>query len=629
MQATNCGLVGSAYTYFGISGKLLNKDIGEWPGEAEQDRIPFMAIRFSVRGSGVGEELCKVRKYLGEGCTDLPFRVTGNEDVMICGRNVLTKNLVQLYQSWYRDSKGVFSVFRDIITRIGTDWEDAIREPRGKSDLEVYSEKVLKKVRDWVLKTDLETERKGWLRPLLELTNALVHISHSTTLDEPVFLILPGLNAFWDNVIDRTALLAAEPMYLRFAELCIHTMEHLMRAEGQLSHRPEVRPVTYDIPVFILEYATTFLLMLSRDLTNPDEQNAKYICFILSPGSEADVLTEELFQAKNDGSGLLQITVSFSLLYNPKRLLPVLCHELAHYVGEKLRMRKLRYEKFLYSAAKVMIEYFFGEVSAEPEKLLDYPYCFLYDTIRAKVEENTGSCNEDIIISEPLAKIDNRICGIAKEMGEEESYARLIRSYVLSEYQGARFYSISEQARKDKLISFYRRIHDLSISFRETYADICMLYFLDLSPTDYLDVALRQWENMNTSTYLRVYVSLTTRGDSLSDIQDAIDNWGTSRRVNSEQISRAREEICAISGLIQSEESSPEKYLAEYISHCWSKLKEESSKFMSEEGEGTYTVKKIYEKVLDLKSVADYENMLEIIDYGRQMTLEQLKDVLG
>lgn len=179
--------MGSAYTYFGISGKLLNKDIGEWPGEAEQDRIPFMAIRFSVRGSGVGEELCKVRKYLGEGCTDLPFRVTGNEDVMICGRNVLTKNLVQLYQSWYRDSKGVFSVFRDIITRIGTDWEDAIREPRGKSDLEVYSEKVLKKVRDWVLKTDLETERKGWLRPLLELTNALVHISHSTTLDEPVF----------------------------------------------------------------------------------------------------------------------------------------------------------------------------------------------------------------------------------------------------------------------------------------------------------------------------------------------------------------------------------------------------------------------------------------------------------
>lgn len=475
LQATNCGLVGSAYTYFGILGKLLNKDIGEWSGEAEQDRIPFMAIRFSVRGSGVGEELCKVREYLGEGCTDLPFRVTGNEDVMICGRNVLTKNLVQLYQSWYRDSKGVFSVFRDIITRIGTDWEDALREPKGKSDLEIYSEKVLKKVRDWVLKTDLETERKGWLRPLLELTNALVHISHSTTLDEP--------------------------MYLRFAELCIHTMEHLMRAEGQLSHRPEVRPVTYDIPVFILEYATTFLLMLSRNLTKPDEK--------------------------------------------------------------------------------------------------------------------------------PLAKIDNRICGIAKEMGEEESYAELIRSYVLSEHQGALFYSISEQARKDKLISFYRRIHDLSISFRETYADICMLYFLDLSPTDYLDVALRQWENMNTSTYLRVYVSLTTRGDSLSDIQNAIDNWGTSRRVNSEQINRARGEICAISKLIDSEESSPEKYLAEYISGCWSALKDECSKFMSEEGEGAYTVKKIYEKVLDLKSVADYENMLEIIDYGRQMTLEQMRDALG
>ena len=62
LQATNCGLVGSAYTYFGISGKLLNKDIGEWSGEAEQDRIPFMAIRFSVRGSEVGEELRKVRK---------------------------------------------------------------------------------------------------------------------------------------------------------------------------------------------------------------------------------------------------------------------------------------------------------------------------------------------------------------------------------------------------------------------------------------------------------------------------------------------------------------------------------------------------------------------------------------
>ncbi len=624
LQATNCELVGSAYTYFCIPGSLIKGEV-ELSG-MENDYIDFMSIRFAIRGGAAEDELQKARECLDEERTGQLYRVTGNEDAIICAEKIPMERLVRLYRMWYEDGSNILNIFYDIITRIGIGWEGAATKSGMQNDLERYSYQVQKKVLDKVVKNDdaesLFAEHREWLRPLIELTNTLVHMSRTAILDESVFLILPGLNAFWDNVICAPELLN-KPLYLEFAELCIHTMEHLMRAEGQLSHRPEVRPLTYDIPAFVLEYATIFLLSFSDELKKLDDTKTNTFCFLLAPSAKMDVDTVELFRPNGETQGLLQITIPYSLLYNPNRLLPALCHELAHYMGERFRMREERYYFFLDCVACELMKYCFDNVISNREKFLKYlALDFLDNTLKCNYEIETGESCEGVY-RQPLLDIAERVCRIADELKIIEAYAELARDYVLSDYCGAQFFGLSERELVSQLPLFANRISDLRISFRETYADICMLHFLELSAIDYLEVALPKMGELNTGIYLRIYISLSTAEHSLMDIQTAVQKWGELYTIDAEEINRAHNELKVIADLIESGEICSERYLADYIKKCWSELNKERSG----DGKGAHTVKEIYSKILELNNTTDYQDILNIIDYGRQVTFALLEEM--
>ncbi|MGM9628947.1 MAG: hypothetical protein ACI3V4_12825 [Faecousia sp.] len=628
LLATKCKYIGNAYTYFCIPGALLSPNRTSWTEEYENDYIDFLAMRFSVRDVGAYNELFSIQSDLGEEYTDSPCRVVGNEDAIICGREVPMLNLIKLYQKWYKDDN-IFNAFSNIITRVGA---KILQEPgsfteegRKKSALEKYSYAVQEKVRNNVLNNReafLQGNRE-WLRPLVELTNALVHMSRTATLDEPVLLILPGVNAFWDNIISGSELLSDKQLYLRFAELCVHTMEHLMREEGQLSQRPEVRPLAYDIPVFVLEYATTFLFSLYKVLTKPDINRKETISFLLVPSAEVDVSTVELFQAQNGVPGLLQTTVPFSLLYSPQLFLPALCHELAHYVGETLRMREQRYQYFLMCAANELINIFFDKLVGDREKLVEYiGNFFLGDTLEAYYQVYE-QIDQRKVFQRPLLEIVDTICNITWELTKMDAYAELVRNYVLSEYQGAQFYSVAENSLEERVNRFAHRISDLARSFRETYADICMLYLLELPPELYLEVSLRQWEDINTSTFLRAYVSLSTAGYSLSKIQRTMDEWGQAKEVNFDKRNWAYRELDGIAQIVEGNTS--ERFLAKYIQGCWEEIKTDCPQNSPVDQECPYTPKEIYRKILKLDTTTSYSDIIDIIDIGRQIMIKQFE----
>lgn len=632
LLATKTWLVGSAYTYFCLPGELLEKSHKKWPNYLRSDYVDFMAIRFSVQGSGADEELLKTRKYLGYKYASSPFRVAGNEDAIICAQNVPVHNLLRLYQSWYRSTSQILVTFRDIITRIGTDWQrippeiSDLGEIPAQTALETHSKKVLQKVRNRILSNaDKPLQNRAWLRPLVELTNALVHMSQSATLDEPVFLILPAINAFWDNVLDDSEPLLDDALYLRFAELCIHTMEHLMRAEGQLSHRPEMRPLAFDLPVFMLEYATTFLLTFSNELSQPDGENADQSRFLLVPSADAEVATEEPFEARGKKPGLLQTTVPFSLLYNPRQLLPALCHEMAHYVGETLRMRKERYWYFLNATATVLIDYFFDSVKNDANKFQEYLVNeFLDASLRTYIQENPYNGETDIV-KLPLQIIVDMIGNLVDgtfSHDNYDAYVELARDYVLSEYRGAQIHSYPPEHIDSQRLLVKTRINDLRLSFREAYADICMLYCLELKPNEYLDVAVHRWEGINSSTFLRVYACLFTSGYSQANILEAVELWGQQNKVSSKERNSARKELTEWSEWIQTEYCT-ERYLVEYLAGCWGNFeKYDLRSDIKAEDEG-YTTRDIFEKIKNIGKETQYKDILKVIDQGRKIVLTQ------
>lgn len=629
LLATKTELVGSAYTYFGISGSFIDTASSLWPENLSRDFIDFLAIRFSIQGGKVDEELQKTRKCLGEKYTTPVFRVAGNEDALICGQNVPVENLIKLYQSWYSNDCNIRCKFRDIITRLGAVWEttphplETEHFKRTETKLEQCCKTVLKKIQDNAL-TNQSIKGKEWLRPLVSLTNALVHMSRSTTLDAPVILVLPAVDAFWDNILGEPENSSDETMYLRFAELCIHTMEHLMREEGQLSHRPEMRPLTYDMPVFVLEYATSFLLALSKKLTKTDLSTPKQIRFLLVPSADTDVSTEEPFVAQGKMPGLLQTTVPFSLLYKPQYLLPALCHEMAHYVGENVRKRDTRYWYFLKSSATELTKYFLDKVEDESNKLKDFlVHDFLDKSIRNWIEEKTPDGEIDIV-KLPLLDIVTLIKIAVEDLINEEkpdAYSDLIREYVLSNYRGAQLYSLPQGVLEDHLQPFINRLGDLMVSYREAYADICMLYILKISALDYLEVAVHRWEVLNTGMLLRAFASLKVSGHSLSEIIDAFEKWGQNKKVDGQKRDWVRKEIISINNLIDGKDVCAENYLIQYLEECWKGFHdtELDNKF----DESGYTVKDVYDKMMSIGNGVEYQDIVDIIDKGRQAVLEQ------
>jgi hypothetical protein len=649
LTAPNHEIVGSSYTYFCIPGGWIHP--GSKGSYQAEDRIDFLAMRFSVKKKPEIEALLQIREKLGKNNMDAPFWITGNEDAILCGKNVPVENLIELYSSWYNreNGKNIFDVFCEIITRIGISLPQkntlgyfimGTEEPLPPSDssssevgnLEYHSMALQELVQSKVDELD-SVDNKEWLRPMVELTNALVHMSRSATLDETTFLILPGLFAFWRNVVENPDPSMSEKIYLDFAELCIHTMEHLMRAEGQLSQRPEVRPLTYDIPVFMLEYATTFLLMISEILTGTDDGVKKNIDFLLVPCAEMDVSAVELFEATDKTPGLLQITVPFSFLYKPRQLLPALCHELAHYVGESCRMRDRRYKLFLHCTAREMIKYFFGQATGDLGKFQAYIATnFLAVTLQESVN-NLNRKADQLTLSELVS----RICGIAEELTKQDAYADFAREYINSGVQSVQFYALPEFTLLERLPHFCDRMCDLSISFRETYADICMLYLLQISINEYLDVVLLRTKKVNASTLLRIYISLSVSGETIEDIRQALEKYEGLKYTEDidgvEDVDdineddprlKIREALDTIYTLANKKYKS-EYYLNQYIQQCWNKLKKRCT-LPNETGEKVFSPKQIYSMILELNSTTSYQDILEVIDHGRQMILKQLDD---
>ena len=517
LYATNCAKVGKAYTYFCIPNTIIKSETDAW--KIEDDNIEYLSMRFAIKDYlRAPSELEKISRILFPSGLTPSYRIAGNEDAIICGENVPIEHIVKLYWTWYQENLGILDIFSNIISRIGAD----VIAPDCNT---VASDPLIDLCVDLLNKIahcKNIPQDSSWRRPLLELGNTLVHMSRSAILDELVYLILPGLYAFWENIESGNLIGKDEILYQQFVELCVHTIEHLMRAEGQLSQYPEVRPITYDIPVFALEVAIAFLQRLSYELTKPDSGAKKKTNTLLVPSAEVDVSTVELFPANKTTCGLLQITVPFSMLYEPKRLFPALCHELAHYVGEECRMRGLRFELYCKCLASILMQYFFSDCTGNRSQFHKYLVSFICNVLRSEAAVNGNGVS---VQEEPLQQIAATANRIAEELGRAEGFANFVKLYLQrlgQTIQPVRFIFPTAGTLSIGLASFKKRNQDLRIVFRETFADICMLYFLKPKPEEYLATVFPKGGQMNENMCLRLLLSLNAAGYTSYDLIDEV-----------------------------------------------------------------------------------------------------------
>ena len=342
-------------------------------------------------------------------------------------------------------------------------------------------------------------------------------------MDEFVYLLFPGIKTFLRQIEYSVKFGGRnngdEKAYKVFNILvneCSHLMEQIMRIEGQLAQQPELRPMIYDIPVFVLEYIMAFLKVVVPFLQQEDKTPELSIDFLIVPSLCEHIASLEIFAPETDAEipGLVLVKVPVNLLYEPKTVLVALCHETAHFAGEKIRNRDDRKNLYILASAALIAENLFKSKSETLIKLL----------VKDMKKQLSGYPQPRI------ATIQDEIQKFARRITDNESlYIDYAWGSVNSAKKDEEVFYLNVGERKNAFAKFCGRISSLTVLFKDIYADICMCHLLRLTPDEYVNVVLTETLGKNVPPVLdrrlydlalRLYITLrvTQKKDCIDEI---------------------------------------------------------------------------------------------------------------
>lgn len=615
--------IGKTYTYFGISSELIKSD--EIWSEPD-DIIPFFLMRFS----GYNMETIKQQIELIKECMQSDGLASGEEyctngidDVMLIYKNRASASLVNLYKTLlysdeyknYRkpESATKVGVYIDIES---TNYQDF------PPDNELINSKICSELSDLckLISNSIESEHLdlGWFHAISEVAHSLVRMSKTPIMDEVVYLIAPGVRAFLLNIKDmiekreKEELLHSEHLY-EFVEKCSYFSEQLMRIEGQLSHNPEIRPVIYDIPVFMLEYIVAFLNKCSKILKYCDsDKKHLHTEVMLVPHPCELASAQEIFPATDKIPGVVCIQIPEIDLYNPKKILRYLCHEISHYVGESLRNRKKRKKYYAEAMAALLIERVYGTHNKCLKKYFEQQFrAYLSDKKTPTIREM-----REIIVD----NISEKIC-------VDNSMENLFRDLFLQDDFNPEMIANLNFIDDENIVlsfkgSFEIESNDIDTLFREVFADLCMLFILNIEPSKYIESLLQELSehpneenNSKICFAIRIYATLTAMGQEIEYSGNIYESeW---QSIN-EYIQQMKEEIDnRVVGRYSLDISTGTIWaLSKYAKGCYYLIKKVKCSELND-------IREMY-NTLDIETFK-YQNILKEIEKYREEILQEYK----
>lgn len=509
--------IGKQYTYFGINYQfLLSSEEPEF-----DDKIPYFSMRFSGYNTEIIQQQLKlIKNNLGKEKSLEPteYCINGIDDIMLVYRKQATSNLINLYRDLFFNDANRNICKPESTSRVGVEIDlENVNYQIFTPDNDLINSSVCaelpslcQKINE-IISTSNYKSYFGWFHTISEVANSLVRMSKTPIMDEVVYLIAPGVHAFLMNILD---LLNKQPDrsfskygYLYdYVESYSYFIEQLMRIEGQLSHNPEIRPVIYNIPVFMLEYTIAFLNKISNILQNSDADNKLNIVFLLVPRPCELISASEIFSAKKNIPGLVVVQIPENTLYAPSELFRALCHETSHYVGETLRNRSKRKIAYSHAVSALLIDSIFGNNS--PVFLRFFKNIFI-ESLK-NIEKPTIREMHRVIIN--TAK---------KLLFRKDSMSNLLSKYIDFCHKNSFLptpvnYLDDNEIKHVFCSSFEPIVGDIDILFREVFADICMMHVLGLPANDYIGSLLQEIEDHSEKNdasvdafAIRIFVVLT------------------------------------------------------------------------------------------------------------------------
>lgn len=490
LSLRRCTAVGKVYTYFGIDTDVVKEpEIIQSTRGLFDERIAWCSVRFAALDFQAAQEKAAQIKKILEGTKT--YSIAGVDDIMVTAPEVTVENLINLYHWCFFNSESVDPI---LTTRLGIPLEEAtealnISDDRSLSESNETLQRICENLceRSWAIynKANGDVDPcNDWVKPLPKLSNILVRMAHTPVLDEFIYLMLPGVQAFLANVQEHFCDLSApdRTMCRIFVENWTDLMEHIMRIEGQLSHHPELRPILYDIPVSMLEYTLAFLWQVTDLFEWGDAKKQGDTAFLLVPRLCSRIQAQELYPAQSPSlPGLVLVTIPFQMLYRPEEVQLALTHEASHFVGEENRCRDIRIDCFVGSAAPLIAKEIFGTMAPGVVTVLEKNIRDFFCAVDKNGQPHT--------MKEIRSELDIYLDKIAME---DDVFAEIMRQVLMKAAEGVDipWDEMAPWAAQSPTLADW--LEDLSTLYREVYADICMLALLPLSGEKYAQSLLSE-----------------------------------------------------------------------------------------------------------------------------------------
>lgn len=515
--------IGRVYTYCAISNSFLNLE--ELPSANET--IPLCTIRFAVASFPNAQKELNAIKHLPALRACQPHFVIGVDDIVMFWTDMSVESLLWLYRHWFTgtEENTLDAAFSSMTTRLGIEAPDTENWPDPKKDenLQQLSAELNAMCKSIVQKQgDIHP---AWLRPLSELTYSLVRLSRMPVLDEFAYLMLPGVHAFLKRLNEGTS--PDHNAYQHFVESWISVMEHIMRGEGQLTQYPQLRPAVFDIPVAMLEYILAFLDCAASLLRKGDKKKTQIALFPV-PGLYQRISATELFPPENALPGLVLIEIPLEMLYNPLEMQKALCHELSHFIGETIRCRAERTAR--YSKASAVL-------------IADHLFSFNHNALAISID---SQLNKYLKEKTTIETMEAAVLTWVRDFRCSEKNTSILTAAILNNYDPKDYHlaylpDLMRKGKNANETNFILALRDLSILFRECFADLCMLYLLPVEPLDYvksllddLSIPSEKQEKPYEQIAIRIYAVL--RANSAFKSEQIIELFDSlSQRLSSEE----------------------------------------------------------------------------------------------
>lgn len=329
-------------------------------------------------------------------------------------------------------------------------------------------------------------DNQDWIKVATELFNALPHMSRSAVSDGFCYLIVESAALFCQEMAHIARPDSSQIRYIqRFLRGWGTLMDQSMRQDGKLSQQPGYSPALCQIPSSLLELYLAFhaqCCQVLRQLT----LDRCHFSFLLVPKLCRRIKVEVTIQKAPPCDRLLYVDIPYALLYEPEQVLPHLCHEISHYCGESWRNRHIRKAKLLQICAKTLtmwLQLHHPAAAEAMEHLLQDNVSACPEYLDPMLDAFFKAVQTVLKQEEDLEKVLHAAkCGSPNNQNDLlDSHAQLLKTLAARQEILLAFRDNPGNPKGE----FFLLMQEFKELFRECYADISMLFLLDLDEEAY------------------------------------------------------------------------------------------------------------------------------------------------